>query len=339
MTRSWPGYLPAMLAAPVTLMLTAVYAAVAGGSEVISPLRGVVMLLLIPAPLGVAVMWGGVLLACRPHVASLAGAVVWFLLSYFLLPQDVVWQLAGSVAAGLAAGLALGLRWRFDAAVAVVAAALLPVMIWAVVQVPVQEQVSMVSDEMMTVIEDNLPEGASSSQRTQALDKEKLRLDQISGLAVRIYPFVIGIGLLGQGVIILVLILFVARRLGIVVPGWALPPFYRWRLPFYLVWLLVAGIGLMLTRAPYLASAGLNLTLLAAFVVSVQGIAVQWHVTNRMLSNIGRVFYWLVMGVFFSLLILVSGVVLGLLDQWVDLRRLNVDSDIDGNDQGPNDIE
>jgi hypothetical protein len=106
------------------------------------------------------------------------------------------------------------------------------------------------------------------------------------------------------------------------VAGWKVPPFARWRLPFYLVWLLVAGLGLMLTRTAYLATAGLNLALLVACILSVQGIAVQWQVTSRLLSNLGRLLYWLVMGVFFAPLVLVSGVLLGLVDQWADLRRL-----------------
>ena len=150
-------------------------------------------------------------------------------------------------------------------------------------------------------------------------------------MVARIYPFVIGVGLLGQGSIILVLVWFLVRRLGIAIPGWVLPPFSHWRVPFYLVWILVLGVGLMLTRAQYLATAGLNLVLLSACVLSVQGIAVQFHVTNRMLSNMGRLLYWLVMGVFFAPLILISGVVLGLVDQWVDLRRLQVGS---GNGDG-----
>ena len=63
----------------------------------------------------------------------------------------------------------------------------------------------------------------------------------------------------------------------------------------------------------------MNLALLAACVLSVQGIAVQFHVTGRLLSTWDGCVYWLVMGIFFAPLILASGVVLGLVDQWVDL--------------------
>ena len=329
-----------MLAASVTLILTAVYAAALGGSEPADSLQVMVLLLLIPVPVGIAVIWGSAILASRPYLVAIAGAMVWFGLSYFLLPREVVWQLAGNVAAGLAAGLALGLRWRLDAALAAVAVALLPMILWAVIQVPIQEQLQMISQEMLGVLEDNLPEGASREQRILALEEETRNLDRMSVLAARIYPFVIGMGLLGQGGIVLVLVLFSVRRLNIAVEGWVLPPFSRWRLPFYLVWLLVAGVGLMLTRAPYLATAGLNLALLVACVLSVQGIAVQFHVTNRILSKMGRLLYWVVMGTFFAPLILISGAVLGLVDQWADLRRLQAGpGDEDGNVGEPGDIE
>ncbi len=335
--RSWPGYLPPMLAASVTLVLAAVYAAAAGGSEPPGALQVVVLLFLIPLPIGLSVIWGSTVLTSRPFLAAVVGAGAWLVLSYFLLPRDVVWQLAGNVAAGLAAGLALGLRWRLDAALAVVVAALLPVIVWAVIQVPIQEQLQVVSQEMLNLLEESLPEGATLDQRTEAVEEGRRNLEKISSQVVRIYPFVIGLGLLGQAGIILVLVLFPVRRLGLAVQGWKLPPFSRWRLPFYLVWLLVSGVGMMLTRMPYVATSGLNLTLLAASILSVQGIAVQFHVTNLMLSKIGRIVYWVVMGTFFVPLILISGIVLGLVDQWVDLRRLQVRHDDENGNAGDSD--
>ncbi|MEN8007777.1 MAG: DUF2232 domain-containing protein [Candidatus Krumholzibacteriota bacterium] len=332
MPKSWPGYLPPLLAAAVTLMLTAVFAAATGGSESAGPLMGLVMLLLIPLPLAVAVIWGSVVLTSRPFQAAFVGAAVWLVLSWLLLPRDIVWQMAGNVATGLAAGLALGRGWRLDLALAVVAAALLPVIIWTVVQMPVSEQLQMISEQMLEVLEENLPPGASEQQRVLALAEEKRNLDRMSALAEKVYPFFIGVGLLGQGGIILALVLFTVRRLGLALPGWSLPRFSRWKLPFYTVWLLVLGVGLMLTRAPYLATTGLNLALFVACVLSVQGIAVQFHVTSRMLSKMGRLLYWLVMGFFFAPLIMAGGVVLGLVDQWFDLRRPGTGpGDEDGN--------
>ncbi len=340
MPKSWSGYLPPMLAAAVTLILTAAYAAAAGVTDPAGPVAGLAMLLLIPVPLGIAVIWGSAVLTCRPFQAAFVGALVWLVLSYFLFPRDIVWQMSGNIAAGLVAGVALGRRWRLDLALAAVAAALLPVIVWTVVQVPVTEQLGLVTDQMLSVLEDNLPAGANEDQRILVLAEEKRNLESMAALAEKIYPFVMGVGLLGQGGIILALVLFAVRRLGFALAGWPLPRFSRWRLPFYLVWLLALGIGLMLTRAPYVATAGLNLALFVACVLSVQGIAVQFHVTSRMLSKLGRLVYWLVMGFFFAPLIMASGVALGLVDQWVDLRHLRTGSgEDDGNVGKPGDLE
>ena len=70
--------------------------------------------------------------------------------------------------------------------------------------------------------------------------------------------------------------------------GWRPPPFGQWRLPFYLVWVLILGLGLMVTRLPLAGHVGVNVALLAATVLSVQGIAVQFHATARIMSQIGR---------------------------------------------------
>ena len=51
------------------------------------------------------------------------------------------------------------------------------------------------------------------------------------------------------------------------------------------------------------------------------------------MSTLGRVIYWTVMGVFFVPLVLASGVVLGLVDQWWDIRRLGTAVDDDDNDE------
>ena len=337
---SWSGYLPSILAVSLTLGLTAVYAAAATGSEPPGALLILLLLFLIPLPVGLSVIWGSAVLTSRPFLAVVVGAGVWLALSYFLLPRDVVWQMAGNVAAGLAAGLALGFRWRLDGALVVVVAALLPVIVWALIQVPVQEQLEVARQEMLSLIEESIPESASLDQRTEAMEDGKRNLEEISSQVERIYPFVIALGLFGQAGIILVLVLFSARRLGFAVQGWVIPPFSRWRLPFYLVWLLVLGVGMMVTRTPFVATAGLNLTLFVAGILSIQGIAVQFHVTNLMLSKMGRLVYWVVMGALFAPLILISGIVLGLVDQWADLRRLQVrHDDEDGNAGDSSDIE
>jgi hypothetical protein len=145
----------------------------------------------------------------------------------------------------------------------------------------------------------------------------------MADLLARTYPFFLGTGLLGQGLLILVLVWLVLRMLGWRLASWRPPPFGQWRVPFYLVWLLALGVGLLVTRQPLAVHTGLNLALLAAAVLSVQGLAVQFHATARVLSPLGRVVFWTVMGFFMAPVVLVLGVVLGLADQWLDLRGLD----------------
>ncbi len=329
-----PGFLPPLIAAGVTLFLGWLMAGAAAGSGPVDPLQGMTLVLLLPAPLLVSVVWGWAVLAARPQGHAVQGAVGWVILGLVLLPQSVVWQLAGHVAAGWLGGLALGRRWRLDAALAVVVIALLPLWVWSVLQVPVADQIEALNAEILAAIETNLPADADEADRARALEAERRRLESITNLASRIYPFWVAVGLLGQAGIILVGVRLASWKLGLSVAGWQLPPFSRWRLPFYLVWALIFGLGLMLTRMPYAADGGLNLALLAASLLSIQGIAVQFFVTGRIFSRPARVVYWTVMGTLFVLLVLASGALLGLIDQWADLRRLNAAVDTGPGDAG-----
>jgi hypothetical protein len=320
MARILPGYLPPVAALALTLAVGGLTTLVAGGGE--DGAGSASMALLLPMPLLVSVAWGLALVAGRPRRFLVAAAGVWLAVALAFFPAGVTWPLAGNAAAGIAAGWALGLRWRLDAALAAVTVALLPALVWSLVELPPTDQLELLEPQLLEMLEQNLPAGASEADRARALELETEALRRMMDLAARIYPWVLGLGVLGQAGIILVVTAWGLRRLGIPWTGWGVPPFTRWRLPFYLVWVLVAGLGLFLTRAPILGTAGLNLALLAASVVCLQGLSVQVWVTARMMGPALRTAYWLFMGVFFAPLILASGVVLGLADQWLDIRRL-----------------
>lgn len=333
MARLLPGYLPPVVALALTLAVGGLMTLVASGDEVDTG-SGVVALLL-PLPLLVSGIWGWALIAGRPRRVVLAAAGAWLATALMAFPAGVTWPLAGNALAGMAAGYALGLRWRLDAALAVITAALLPALVWSLLEMPPTDQLEILEPQLLEMLEQNLPAGASEADRAKALEVETLALRRMMEMAARIYPWVLGLGVLGQAGIILVITAWGLRRMGIPWAGWGVPPFTRWRLPFYLVWVLVAGLGLMVTRAPILGTAGLNLALLAASVICLQGLSVQFWVTARMMGPALRTAYWLFMGVFFAPLILASGVVLGLADQWMDIRRLNAPPEEDGNGDAP----
>jgi hypothetical protein len=280
-------------------------------------------ILLVPEPIVVAVIWGGAVIMSRPHRLAPMAAIGWLLAAWLISPATSVWHLASYVAAGMVAGVALGVRWRLDLALGCIIVALLPLTIWSMMQVPVGAQADLMREEMAPLLEEAIPQGADPAQREQALAAQQKQFDQLLDLATSIYPFVLVVGLLIEGVIILVLIWLLVRIMGWALPSWRPPPFGRWRMPFYLVWVLAVGLGLLVTRRPLAVHAGLNVALLAAFLLSIQGIAVQFHATARLLSPLGRVVFWTVTGLFLTPVVMPLGVVLGLADQWLDLRGLD----------------
>ncbi len=325
MLRDRPLDLPSLAAAAVTLLLTMLTAA--GAAEGAAPQwRGLALLAALPAPFIVAVAWGWAVLRSGGPGPVLLAAAGWLGLSLLWTSEWAALSMLGNVAAGGAAGWALKLGWRTDAALAAVTAALLPLVVWSAVQLPAAEQMDAVSQQFLEVLEQNLPEGADDQQRQEALARERENLERVAAVALRIYPAFIGLGVIGQAAVVLALLRLLARwRRAAVKPlGW--PPFTRWRLPFYVVWVLVAGLGMMITRQPPLADAGLNIVLLAALAVSVQGLAVQAHATQRLLAPPLRVAFWLGMGLLFFPL-LAGSILLGLLDQWWDIRRLDAAAD------------
>ncbi len=278
-------------------------------------------------PVVLAVVWGAALIMARPHRLAIALGVVAAGAVFAVLPVDLAVPLAGATAAGLAAGLALGARWRLDAALAVVAALLLSTVILDVIRVPVDDQMAEFRKSLTATLEKTIPAGADEAQ--VAAEKQRIEhiLDQGEALATRLYPLSVLLYLLGGALTVLVLTWVVVRLGGWELPSWRPPPFRDWRLPFYLVWLLIAGLGLVILQYPVAVTVGLNVAILAAGLLAVQGVAVQFWVTGRLLSTTSRVVFWTVMGLFVTPLVIASGVLLGLADQWLDLRGLERGSD------------
>jgi len=310
------------LAALITLAVAWVVALVSGDMAAGGPAVGFWLLVVLPAPMLVAVLWGRAAWGER-RVARLAAAVaVWLLAGHLLLSAADTWQMTANVAAGLVAGWAWRRGWRLDAALAGVVLMLLPLIVWAAVQMPVREQLAAISDQSLKMLEEQAPPGTDPAELEKAREIGRQRFAQLSDLTVRLYPSLIGAGLIGQALVILLLVRLAGRRLDQVARGRKLPPFSQWRLPFYFVWVLAAGIGLLITRRAPWADAGLNLMVLSAAILSVQGLAVQFHMSRRFLPPVGLVIYWTLMGLAFLPLI-VTSVLLGLADQWRDLRRLD----------------
>jgi len=323
MTAGWPGFVIPLAACAATLLAAWLTGMVLGNAETTGAISTVALVVVLPIPLFVAAMWGAALMFGRPWYVAVPAAVAWYAASWLLVPHEIVWQLLGHVVAGLLGGFAWMSRWRFDAALLTVALALTPLVVWSAAEAPMQEQLQVYGDEMVKALESKLPTNADVDQRVQAMAAEKEKMDRIVAIVVKVFPSLLALGVLGQAAIVLAILRLVIRARGWRGSPWHLPPFSRWQVPFYLVWLLVVGLGLLLTRQPGWANAGLNVVILSAAILSVQGMAVQFFVTGRGMSRLVRAIYWTVMGTFFAPLVIVSSVVVGLIDQWWDIRRLD----------------
>lgn len=325
-TKREPSVLLAPLAALVTLGTAWLLKLAVSGSAAAEATDGTTSVMWLPvamaAPLVVAVLWGLAAWADRRWWRLLGSLAAWAGGGYLLLQGPDTLQMSANVAAGLVAGLAWRHRWRCDVALVGVAAVLAPLVVWAAVQMPVSKQLAAISDQSLKVLEQQAPPNTDPAELAKAREIGRQRMAQLTDWTLRLYPSLIAIGLLGQALIVLLLVRVAGRRQGLTPVGWGLPPFARWRLPFYLVWALAAGIGLLVTRRAPWADVGLNLTVLASAILSVQGLAVQFHLSRRLLPPVGLVAYWTLMGLAFVPLLAVS-VLVGLADQWRDLRRLD----------------
>ncbi len=317
------GKLPLVLATLISVMAIVALQTASVGGDASRQTGSLLAVLALPLPLFLSVLWGWAMLALQPRrwvplaaAVALAAAGLWE-------HGPMLWQAASNMAAGLVAGWALQKRLRPDAALVLCAGLLVPMVAVGLREMPVSDQMAMLRQDMSSMMEARVPAAADEAQREKALALEMKKFDAALHAAAKVYPLMMALGLLTQAALILGLVWFSARLTGGLTQGWKFGSFSRLRLPFYTVWLLIAGLGLLLTRAEPLLSVGLNLALLAALVLSVQGVAVQVAVMGRMLSPLGRFLFWFVMGVFFAPLVLASGVLLGLADQWLDFRGLD----------------
>ncbi len=317
------GYLPLILVGGVTTLAVLIMQAAAGTGGADPESVNILAILALPMPLFLAVLWGWTMLAMRPWRAVLTVALAALLVGGILKPGPMVAQAAANMGAGLIAGWALQRRLRLDLALVLCVGTLVPMVVWSLKEMPVAEQISLFRQDMNRVLEARIPDTADQGQREKALAAEGQRLDAALKIGAKLYPMVMALGLLAQAGLIMVLVWFSARVSGGITTGRRFGSFSRLRLPFYTVWLLIAGLGMALTRAEPVLTVGLNLSLLMALVLSVQGLAVQVVVVGRVLSPLGRLVFWIVMGVFLAPLVMASGILLGLADHWLDFRRLD----------------
>ena len=283
---------------------------------------GTITILLGLVPITVSVAWGLSYLvsgSLQRHVIAAGGTL---LVSLAITTAGAALTMSCYVISGVILGWSLLRNWRPDAALGLALIPLIAVAVWVMVQWPSDQLLEEFNAELIRTLRDNLP-GSGNEASQQALVGE---YERIIGTFTRImrtvWPGTVFIGLLAHVGMVFLLVRWLAkvvRRDLILLP---VLPFHQWRVPFYLVWLLAISLVFILARAGILPRIGLNLVLVAAVLFSVQGLAVQVNLLSRVFPPWARILFWATAALFFAPVILFVSVFLGLVDQWLDLRRI-----------------
>jgi uncharacterized protein YybS (DUF2232 family) len=278
------------------------------------PLGGELVLLLLPLPLSILTYqhgWKGavlpllvasLLLAFLGHI-SLALAVVLFYglmgiaLGNSLRKDAPLWIVFGGSAAAGAGGLAS--LW------------LLGKLIFK------QDAFALMQQGLKTALGE-----AFKLYKSMPLASEQLKLlQQTQKMLLEMVDLAIP-AMLALGLLLLLLVNFQASRKIIVSLGGsvvALPPFARWRLPWYMVWLFIAAFLLRSIGKGWLYQLSLNVYIVTMFLYVLQGLAIvagqlsKWGLSRPMRTLILLLAYF-----FFGQIL----VLLGLFDTWFDFRKL-----------------
>ena len=259
--------------------------------------------------------------APRLQIAA-AGCVLLGML--LLLPTVVAVQFTAFAAGGLLMGwsLARGMRWD-----AVLGLGILPVLLVTFSMMagqPVEEMLAETAREALARAEQSLSTDLEPVEKEVFLANAERALDGFVGFMQATWPGLLVLSFLSHAGLALLLARYLAGRLR---PEWVrerrpIPPFQDWEVPFYWVVVLVVGLALIILRQAVGRAAGINLVLIAATLLSVQGLAVQVCVLGRALPLSYRILFWTVVGLFLAPLIMASSVLLGVIDQWLHLRDL-----------------
>lgn len=317
------GLLPVAVGAAVTVVV------LAGGIRTLPAepwLLAPVGMLLLGALVLVGGSWAAAWIERRGHSRVVLGGIGVVVAALAVAGAAVAVPLAEYIAAGLAAGWGMLRRWAWSSVIAVVAVTLAPLAIWLAVATPIEELVTAQVEHERGTIAAALPRDMDGADREAALSEQEQRLDEFARIAVILWPGCIALMLVTVAFAIVAMAYGGVRWLAAGNGARPAVPFERWRLPFGLVWLLVIGLALVVTRQEEARVAGINVVFFAAVLLAVQGVAVQVYVVGRVVGTRWQILFWCVAGVFFARLVLAGGAVLGLADQWFDIRRLGADT-------------
>ncbi len=336
MTRTLPGYLPAVVAVISTAVLGGLFSLVSVEGQAINPaLLGLFGLVSLLAPFLVPMLWAWALLFGRPHRLVLIGSGLWVFGGLVLMPPEVTWTLTTHVVTGLVAGLGLASRWKSGFILLLLALVSLPFVVWNLNQEPLDDLFEAIKEQNLETRRELLMAGSKPGTEPPALAMEEQMIDDLFRTVRQLTPGSVALGLYSQAALTFGCLWFLLRRLGLTMGMRGPSSFGRWRYPFWVIWVLAGSIGLMIVPLPWWPYAGANLALVVVVLLAVQGAAVQWRMSSTGIPLLLRLFFLFMAGMLFLPLVL-----LGLADQWLDFRKLDAEEPTgsdhtSGNDDDP----
>jgi len=172
--------------------------------------------------------------------------------------------------------------------------------------------------EALVAVQDDVPESAGAAER--ALVQRQRELAMTAGRwMLRLFPAEVVVINLFQVLGVVALAGWLAKRRG---ESTSVLPVTNWRVPFGMVWAMVASLALLTFRSLPLTVLGLNAALIVSAFLSTQGTAVFLHLMGRNIAMRWRVLVLVLSALTALPLLMVFTALLGAADLWVDFRKL-----------------
>ncbi len=267
-------------------------------------------------PLVIGIAWVALRLLVPLAVAG-GAAAAWAAAAWATASPAATLALAAWVLSGLLAGQGLRAGWRGTLVLMAAATPLALAVFLAIGAAPPERMLEEAGRELVNAARSAAPAGDEN-----AVARAEAAVGAAGKFIRQVWPALLALGLLLNAAVMTLVGRWVAMRAGATGERRAWPPAREWRIPFGVVWLLAVGIALVITRSPLTMRAGLNCAVLAAALCSVQGAAVAGGLLHGRVPGWGQGLLALLALLTMAPLVVTVAAVIGLMDQWVDFRRL-----------------
>lgn len=271
--------------------------------------------------LAIPAIWAALAMSGQPRQVLLVGVLVAGVALMVMTGGRAATVGVSFATAGVVGGLALRARWRILPLLAVTAGVMVPAIVAELGGTGFVEATADLSAENRRVFEADLPAGLSGSERAAALANFDKMAAGVLAIQKRLWPSLVAIGLMTQAALALVLGWLMVKLRHRSPPRPQLRPWPEWRAPFFTVWVLIGGLAGTIPGGETVALVGWNVVVLAGLLLAMQGLAVMAWQVRRALPPVGRALFWFAGAFLLAPVLIGSGVLVGLADQWLNLRK------------------